>query len=93
MNAACCLDMAKGELRRALARWKVLWDLNVDRQLRIDKELLGFYKNAWEYWWLAKMFLDKGMPTAGGDKDALGRDSMDQVNEFVKKFADMQIVN
>lgn len=85
--------MAKGALRRALARWRSLWDLNVDQQWRIDKGLLGFYKNAWEFWWLAKVFLDKGMPTAGGDKEALDQDSMEQVNDFVKKFAYMQINN
>lgn len=85
--------MTKDALQRALARWRGLWDLNVDRLWGIEKGLLGFYKNAWEFWWLAKLFLDQGMPTAGGDKAALDQDSMEQVNEFVKKFADMQINN
>ncbi|KPM44931.1 hypothetical protein AK830_g1596 [Neonectria ditissima] len=89
--ATCSLSLARDAIFRALERWKALWDLHMERVPRSEMDRLGFFKNAGEYWWLAKLFLEKSMPEIKGqNKEASDRDSMEEVNSFVK-FLDLSI--
>lgn len=92
IEAACSLAAGKGALYRALTRWKCLWDIHKDRAPKGTRGHLGLYENASEYWWLAKLFLDKGTPSpAGQNRKAFDQDSMQEVHEFAKRFAEMHI--
>ncbi|CRK15047.1 hypothetical protein BN1708_011316 [Verticillium longisporum] len=91
-EAACSLAAVKPAVDRALTRWKLLWDLHTQDVPQDAGGRFGFYENAGEYWWLAKLFLDKGTPsTAEEGGKVFDQDSMEDVNGFVRRLAEMRI--
>ena len=91
-HTACALDFADQALKRALERWRLLWDVYTNVESPPRTKPLGFYRNASEYWYLAKLYLDVGMPRikdpSGEDVDV---DSMESVNAFIKGFAGLTV--
>ncbi|KAM0502536.1 hypothetical protein ACHAO3_002341 [Verticillium nonalfalfae] len=91
-EATCSLAAVKPVVNRALTRWKLLWDLHTQDVPQDGSGRFGFYENAGEYWWLAKLFLDKGTPsTAEEGGKVFDQDSMEGVNDFVRRFVEMRM--
>ena len=91
-EAVCSLAPLRPALDRALARWKCLWDIHKNRTPSDAQDHIGFYKNASEYWWLAKLFLDNNITSpTGRDKKEFDHDSMKDVNDFIKRFTQLTI--
>ncbi|KAH7118306.1 hypothetical protein EDB81DRAFT_816553 [Dactylonectria macrodidyma] len=84
----------KSALRRALGRWRYLWDVNLRNLDSVEEGCLGFFRKADEYWCLANLLLKEDCPklkrTSEGDS---GQDCMDGVHEFLKRFSQLSIAS
>lgn len=90
-EAVCSLVPLKPALERALTRWKSLWEDHKERASIEVQGHVGFYQNAIEYWWLARLFLDNEIATTGQNRNDFGQNSMKDVNEFIKRFTYLSI--
>ncbi|KAF5013193.1 hypothetical protein FDECE_772 [Fusarium decemcellulare] len=89
---AGCLENVEKRIKQALSRWKILWDLGVEKHGDSKMGCTGFFRNADEYWWLANMFLQKTSPVAANrEEDLVGQDGMTGINTFIKQFAKLNV--
>ncbi|KAF4459582.1 hypothetical protein FALBO_13654 [Fusarium albosuccineum] len=89
---AGCLENVEKRIKQALSRWKILWDLGVEKHGDPKMGCTGFFRNADEYWWLANMFLQKTSPVAANrEGDLVGQDGMTGINTFIKQFAKLNV--
>lgn len=85
-------------LDRALLRWRELWDSHTSHMDGDEMMKLGFYRNALEYWCLAKLFVgilvrtqmrNTGSNTGIASGNPLGRfdtDDMIHVNHMLRQL-------
>jgi hypothetical protein len=85
--------MTTGQLRRALHRWKQLWDIkekSFDFQVR---EKLGFTQYAPEFWWLAMLLMEVEITRSAYIVASLPineeAEDTSQIHATVKKFEDL----
>ncbi|RSL80987.1 hypothetical protein CEP51_006164 [Fusarium floridanum] len=85
--ADCSLQGSKTALRRALKRWKYLWNSSVEKMGDLEDNCHGFFRKADEFWWLANVLLQENSPLlrdkAEGSADS---DYMDDMYGFLRQF-------
>ncbi|KAH6887111.1 hypothetical protein B0T10DRAFT_539238 [Thelonectria olida] len=86
-NVACAISVTKPALHRALSRWRFLWDLNINQSSSFNAPSIGFFQHADEYWSLANLLLEESVPSIRDRTSELDQDSMDEVNNLIKRFA------
>ncbi|KAM5343268.1 hypothetical protein ACJ41O_014234 [Fusarium nematophilum] len=89
--SAHSLKRSKTALRRALARWKYLWNLNVEKMGDVENDCHGFFRNADEYWWLANMLLQEGSPLLSNAEECANGDYMDNMHGILRQFDRLSI--
>lgn len=77
----------KTALRRALQRWKYLWNSSIEKMGDPGNNGHGFFSRADEFWWLANVLLQENSPLlrteAEGSEE---RDYMDNLHSFLRQF-------
>ncbi|KAH7128847.1 hypothetical protein EDB81DRAFT_808415 [Dactylonectria macrodidyma] len=80
------LERSKTALRRALKRWKHLWNLNVKKIADLENDCHGFFRKADEFWWLGNILLHEDSPLPSKTGEPANGDYMDNMHDFLRQF-------
>ncbi|KAH7414562.1 hypothetical protein DE146DRAFT_640672 [Phaeosphaeria sp. MPI-PUGE-AT-0046c] len=83
------LSSTSSALLRATARWKEIWHEVKAKENAAGKASVGFAKYGLELWWLAQKILESGRSgdTQSAYMSGTVTDSLDQLHEFIRRYA------
>ncbi|KAH8812376.1 fungal-specific transcription factor domain-containing protein [Xylogone sp. PMI_703] len=91
------LDLSDlGSITRALARWRLIWDMHVNGMASEEWDNVGFMKNAMELWYLAHMLLRvaiQGRASSRAITEEVPSLATDDVNPVRHLFAKMGLLD
>ncbi|EEU33783.1 uncharacterized protein NECHADRAFT_89153 [Fusarium vanettenii 77-13-4] len=86
------LRRTKTTLRRALHRWKYLWNSSIEKMGDSGNKGYGFFSKADEFWWLANVLLQDNSPLLRKEGEGSEEsDYMDSLHSFLRQFDELSI--